>query len=260
MSNVYQRQEELKDWDQDIISKLTCLILGVGGLGTNIANNLCRLGVKKIILIDMDIVECHNLNRQILFKHEDIGLLKVESAAKELERHNNVNNTEIEYYNIDALKNWNVVIREIIKSNIVFNTIDYGDYFDIAVCNIAKKYNIPVVLGGTEPFYGHTVSYFLQGIRQIDPTYLECHDIKEIKCWNKTTDFELFDDISFLPKDSVPSKGGSTVYSAGTCSHLMTSAIINYLFHLDNETHPDPPKQVIFNLLTMESNSWFTST
>jgi len=260
MSDIHQRQKELKGWNQDIISNLTCLVLGVGGLGTNIAINLCRLGVKEIILVDMDTVDCHNLNRQILYKHEDVGHSKVERAKEELMRHNNVSGTTITTLNINALKEWNVTLEQIKRSGIIFNTIDHGDYFDIAVCNVARKYSIPLVLGGTEPFYGHTVSYFLQGVREIDPTYLDCHYIKEINCCNKQTDFESLNDISFLPSDSHPTVGGSTVYSAGTCSHLMTSSIVNYLHHLQDVDRPDPPKQMIFNLMTMESDSWFSST
>lgn len=259
MADIHQRQKELCGWNQNVISNLTCLLLGVGGLGTNIASNLCRLGVKTIILVDMDIVEAHNLNRQILYKHSDVGLPKVERAKVQLESHCNVSNCVIEIYNFDAVKNWNMTIELVKQSDVVFNTIDHGDYFDIALSQISFKYAKPMVLGGTEPFYGHTVSYFLQGIRTNDKKYLDCHDIKEIDVCNKFTDFETFTDISFLPKDTHPIIGGSTVYSAGTCGNLMTCSIINYLMHLHDGTRPDPPKQMIFNLLSMESHAWFGS-
>jgi molybdopterin/thiamine biosynthesis adenylyltransferase len=49
----------------------------VGGLGTNVALGLCRLGVQKIFLVDKDVVDAHNLNRQILFSKEDVGVPKV---------------------------------------------------------------------------------------------------------------------------------------------------------------------------------------
>jgi molybdopterin/thiamine biosynthesis adenylyltransferase len=42
-----------------------------------VALGLCRLGVKKIFLVDKDVVDAHNLNRQILFSKEDVGLPKV---------------------------------------------------------------------------------------------------------------------------------------------------------------------------------------
>ncbi|MFP4698091.1 MAG: sulfur carrier protein ThiS adenylyltransferase ThiF [Eubacteriales bacterium] len=57
-------------------------IAGLGGLGSNIAISLARLGIGKLILIDYDIVEPSNLNRQQYFiKH--IGMPKTE-AIKEL--------------------------------------------------------------------------------------------------------------------------------------------------------------------------------
>jgi molybdopterin/thiamine biosynthesis adenylyltransferase len=37
-----------------------------------------RLGVKKVILLDKDVVDASNLNRQILFRPEDVGLPKAE--------------------------------------------------------------------------------------------------------------------------------------------------------------------------------------
>ena len=57
-------------------------IAGLGGLGSNIAIALARIGVGKLILVDFDIVEPSNLNRQQYFiKH--IGMPKTE-ALKEL--------------------------------------------------------------------------------------------------------------------------------------------------------------------------------
>lgn len=255
--NLYRRQEELKVWNQEVIGNLTCLVLGVGGLGTNICVNLCRLGVKKIIMVDMDVVDDHNLNRQILYRKEHVGKLKIDSAIEELRRHNNVGQTELTGVNLNAIKEWQKILEFVRSSNVIFNTIDHGDYFDYILCKVAEKYKIPLVLGGTEPFYGHTVSYFLQGIRECDPKYWDCHDLLNPQKIINFDKIEEYDDISFLPKDSHPDKGGSTVYSAGTCSHLMTSAIINYIFHLRDNERPDPPKQVIFNLMTMESNYWF---
>lgn len=254
---IHQRQEELKGWNQAIISELKCLVLGVGGLGTNIAINLCRLGVKKIVLVDMDVVDEHNLNRQMLFRSEHIGRPKVECAFEELQRHNNVSGTEIEYCNIDAVKKWDIVTNLMVDCDVVFNTIDHGDYFDYAICHCADLLHKPLVLGGTEPFYGHTVSYFLQGIQSGEPRYWDCHDLTDVNKIYDTSKTLEYADLSFLPKDSHPEKGGSTVYSAGTCSHLMTSAMINYMLHLEDDARPNPPKQVIFNLLTMESVKWF---
>jgi sulfur carrier protein ThiS adenylyltransferase len=45
------------------VEKQVCLLLGTGGLGTGVAMSLARLGVKKLILVDKDVVDTSNLNR-----------------------------------------------------------------------------------------------------------------------------------------------------------------------------------------------------
>lgn len=47
------------------VEETTALVLGCGGLGNGVALGLCRLGVRKLILVDMDLVEPSNLNRQV---------------------------------------------------------------------------------------------------------------------------------------------------------------------------------------------------
>ena len=62
-----------------------CLVLGTGGLGCGVAMALARLGVKNISLVDKDVVEISNLNRQILFTSQDVGKDKSTIAKKNLE-------------------------------------------------------------------------------------------------------------------------------------------------------------------------------
>jgi bacteriocin biosynthesis cyclodehydratase domain-containing protein len=63
-------------------------VLGVGGLGGSAAIWLACCGVGEMWLIDGDRVEVSNLNRQILYSEADIGLLKVEAAARRLRAFN----------------------------------------------------------------------------------------------------------------------------------------------------------------------------
>ena len=78
---------------QNIIANATILIAGMGGLGCIVANNLVRLGIGKLIIVDHDTVRESDLNRQILYDISDIGKLKVGIASVKLKQINP--NTEI---------------------------------------------------------------------------------------------------------------------------------------------------------------------
>ena len=64
------------------LSKAVIGVAGLGGLGSNIALSLARVGVKKLVLADFDVVEPSNLNRQQYFVRH-IGMKKTQ-ALKEL--------------------------------------------------------------------------------------------------------------------------------------------------------------------------------
>ena len=64
------------------LSKAVIGVAGLGGLGSNIALSLARVGVKKLVLADFDVVEPSNLNRQQYFVRH-IGMQKTQ-ALKEL--------------------------------------------------------------------------------------------------------------------------------------------------------------------------------
>ncbi len=53
------------DFDQALIERQVCLVLGTGGIGQNVALNLARLGVAEIILLDNDVYDLSNLTRQV---------------------------------------------------------------------------------------------------------------------------------------------------------------------------------------------------
>ena len=65
---------------QNKITKAKVLIVGIGGLGCPLLIYLANLGIGKIGIVDNDKVELSNLNRQIIFRYQDIGKFKVELA------------------------------------------------------------------------------------------------------------------------------------------------------------------------------------
>ncbi len=72
------------------------LVVGFGGLGTPAAVYLASAGVGRIGLVDHDIVEMPNLQRQFLFGEDDVGRKKVDVAGQKLRQVNP--NVKIEVY------------------------------------------------------------------------------------------------------------------------------------------------------------------
>lgn len=59
-------------------------VLGLGGVGGNAAEALCRAGVGHLLLVDNDRVDETNLNRQLLATRETVGMAKTEAALQRL--------------------------------------------------------------------------------------------------------------------------------------------------------------------------------
>jgi molybdopterin/thiamine biosynthesis adenylyltransferase len=93
----FDRQFRLPGWRQEILKQSTVLIVGVGGLGVEVAKNLAMVGIGRLILVDLDTIEHSNLNRQILFIGAPEGSPKADYAAKRLKELNPF--IEVESYN-----------------------------------------------------------------------------------------------------------------------------------------------------------------
>lgn len=69
---------------QEKLDRATVGIAGLGGLGSNIAVHLARLGVGRLVLVDFDVVDITNLNRQH-YTMKDIGIPKTLALQEQLE-------------------------------------------------------------------------------------------------------------------------------------------------------------------------------
>ncbi len=127
----YTRQAVLKEIGtkgQSDIEKTRVLCVGAGGLASSLLQYLVAAGIGKITIIDHDVVELSNLQRQTLYKEEDIGKQKAETAVKRLKKLNS--QVDLSYIN-QSLSTKN--IKELFaKYDIIVDTSD----------NFATKYLI----------------------------------------------------------------------------------------------------------------------
>lgn len=62
------------------LAKAHVAVFGLGGVGGSVVEGLSRAGVGKLTLVDGDVVDESNLNRQIIATYETLGMDKVEAA------------------------------------------------------------------------------------------------------------------------------------------------------------------------------------
>lgn len=87
----YQRHISLPSFGLDgqkLLKKASVLVIGAGGLGCPVLQYLTAAGVGTIGIVDEDLIESSNLQRQVLYSLSDTGDFKVEVAAQKLEQLN----------------------------------------------------------------------------------------------------------------------------------------------------------------------------
>jgi len=66
------------------LRQASVLVVGAGGLGASLLQQLAASGIGHIGIMDHDHLELSNLQRQVLYGTDDLGLFKVETAARRL--------------------------------------------------------------------------------------------------------------------------------------------------------------------------------
>ena len=150
--NRYQRHLLLPEVDLEGQIKLLeakVLLLGAGGLGSPAALYLAAAGVGTLGIIDMDVVDESNLQRQILHNMDRIGMRKVDSAKETLTRLNPDVNVVTHDIRLDASNVLDIIADYDI---IVDGTDNFPTRF--MVNDASVKLGIPVVHGSIFRFEG----------------------------------------------------------------------------------------------------------
>ena len=154
----YRRQMLVADLGEDGQQRLadsSVLVVGCGALGNTLGTLLVRAGVGAVHLIDPDVVELHNLHRQILFDEEDAAARrpKAEAAAAHLRR---INSEVSVHHQVRRLEPNNV--KELIAGvDLVLDATD--DMPTRYVLNDAcVKHGRPWIYGGVLGTFGMTMN------------------------------------------------------------------------------------------------------
>ena len=143
------------------LKDFSAAVIGVGGLGCNIAVHLAGAGIGRLLLFDSDKVSPSNLNRQFLYTQNDIGTEKVSAAKQRLKQY--APDTEIEAHLIKITKS---NIPKMLKDcDIIFLAADNKEA-RIVISDFCAENGVPLMLGGIDGFYGNTYLYI--------PSYTPC--------------------------------------------------------------------------------------
>lgn len=152
----YQRNQQMISTSQQLtLFRSKVAVVGCGGLGGYILEELARLGVGQIVAIDPDVFEEHNLNRQLLSTMNRLGTPKTEAAAQRLHLINPAVRVSPIMAAFDKENG-----REMLQGvELVIDAVDnIPARLDLAV--VCTQLNIPLVHGAIAGWYGQIVTIF----------------------------------------------------------------------------------------------------
>ena len=147
-----------------------------------------------------------------------MGLPKATIARERLlEQHVASDKTIVEAHQMDVIPNWPQVVQLVERSSVVFNMIDIGEYWDVAIQSVCMKKKRLLIQGGTfcqqlnvDVFKPGDACVVCSGAPQDHETISQLMPSK----------IERLPDLAFLPRDRNPI-AQSNVYLCTICSQMM---------------------------------------
>ncbi len=233
----YSRLGLISWWNQDVLKKSKVLVVGCGALGNEIIKNLAMLGVGNIYAVDMDTIERSNLTRSVLFRLEDEGKFKAETAAKRAKEINP--DINFFYYNGNIFNLGLNIFRE---SDIIIAGLDNREA-RLFINRSCIKVNKPWIDGGIEVLNGVA--------RMFAPPYNVCYE-----CTLSETDFALISkrkSCLLLGEDDIEAgKIPTTPTISSIIAGIQVQEAIKYL-HKKDELPFLTGKGFVFNGFTNDS-------
>jgi molybdopterin-synthase adenylyltransferase len=131
--------------NQESLASLTVAVVGLGSVGSIVAELLARTGVQKLILIDYDIIKRHNIDRTISATSMHEGLRKVDVAAERLMAIATAAGFRVEAIDASVVEEHGYVA--VLDADVAFSCVD-RPWARHVLNRIAYAHLIPVIDGG----------------------------------------------------------------------------------------------------------------
>jgi molybdopterin-synthase adenylyltransferase len=125
---------------QGTLQRLKVAVVGLGGTGSIVVQQLVHLGVRDLVLVDPDHVDVTNLNRVVGATHDDAGALKVEVARRYVEQFAPAANIELVADNVVRA----TVASRLIDADVIFACTDSHGSRSV-IQQVAYQYMIPCI-------------------------------------------------------------------------------------------------------------------
>lgn len=155
MKRYIKNMNSLSKKEMEILSKSKVCVVGCGGLGGYIVEILGRIGIGYMSVIDGDIFDETNLNRQIVCHTQNIGFNKAEETMKRMK----LVNPNIVVKPIAEMLNERNAIKLLSGHDVIVDALDNIDSRKI-LHKYSSKLNIPLVHGAIAGFYGQITTIF----------------------------------------------------------------------------------------------------
>jgi len=161
----YVRNRDIISVDEQLtLAQSKVAVVGAGGLGGQVILLLGRIGIGHLVVVDRDVFDETNLNRQVLSNRSNLGHSKADEAASSLEKINPAVDVTALKMRLEASNAKSVLF----GSHVVVDALDsVGDRLMLEAA--AKEIGVPLVHGALAGFQGQLMTIFPEddGLKRI---------------------------------------------------------------------------------------------
>jgi molybdopterin/thiamine biosynthesis adenylyltransferase len=199
-----------------LLTTAICLV-GCGGTGNTVIQHLTSAGIQKFILIDDDLVEQGNFNRQFCFEQSDIGKPKVEALKKYILARNPEAEVETICERIDSSADLDRLLAGDLRPETIIGCADTPPIaIHISIVEYCIKHQVSCIFGGLGIHHGQVGPLLTETVHQ--QRYLE-HRQQQLDMISRLTAADTGNGIAT----------GSISYMAATVASLMIADLIDFI-------------------------------